>query len=118
MAYFKINGTDYSMYVSALKVATDHIYKGRTNASGNTIVKYVNSKRLIEVGIIPLDAGALASLLNNINSFNVTCDFLNPETQRLETGVNCIIESHIVEYYTIQNNKTKFKAFTLVLKEL
>ena len=118
MSYFKINNHDYSTYVSGLKIATEHIHKGRVNASGNTLVKYVNSKRIIEVTIIPLEAYAMADLMADINSFTVTCSYLNPATQSIETGVNCMIANHIVEYYTIQGSKTMFKAFTLVLQEL
>lgn len=118
MSYFKINNNDYSAYVSGLKISTEHLHKGRTNASGTTVVKYINSKRAIEVTIIPLDAAAMANLMQDINSFNITCDYLNPNTQTLETGVNCMIANNTVEYYTIQGSKTQFKAFTLVLQEL
>lgn len=117
MAYFKINNVDYSMYVSKLKVAKEHIFKNRTNASGNTLVKYVNSKFIIEVGIIPLDDDVMAAIQNAINDFTVTVSFLDPETKQL-VNANCMISQHSVEYYTIQNNNVKFKAFALVFTEL
>lgn len=118
MAYFKINGTDYSMYVNKLKVAREHIYKAQTNASGNTLVKYVNTKRIIEVGIIPLDSASMASLQADINEFKVNVSYLDPETGALEEGVACIIPHNSVDYYTIQAGNTKFKAFSLEFKEL
>lgn len=106
------------MYVNRLKVATENIYKGRTNASGNTIVKYVNSKRSIEVGIIPLDADVMADLQQVLKEFTVTISCINPETNQLENNVKCILSNQIVEYYTIQDSKVQFKAFSLVFKEL
>lgn len=118
MAYFKINGNDYSMYVNNLKVAREHIYKGQTNAAGNTLVKYVNTKRIIEVGIIPLDSASMASLQTDINKFKVTVSYRDPETQALVENVACIIPHNSVDYYTIQADNVKFKAFSLELKEL
>lgn len=118
MTYFKINGHNYSMYVNKLKVAREHIYKGMTNAAGNTVVKYVNTKRIIEVGIIPLDSAAMKNFQEDINKFKVTVSFLDPDTNILEENVNCIIPHNSVEYYTIQVGNTSFKAFTLEIKEL
>lgn len=118
MTYFKINGVDFSMYVNKLKVAREHIYKGMTNASGNTLVKYVNTKRIIEVGIIPLDSAAMKTLQEEINKFKVTVSYLEPETGVLEENVACIIPQNSVDYYTVQAGNTTFKAFSLELKEL
>ncbi len=68
MSYFKIGENDYSSYVCELKVKTNANYNAQTNAAGNTIVDYINSKREIEVGIIPLTDAAMANLLSDINS--------------------------------------------------
>lgn len=117
MTYFKMNNVDFSMCVSGLKVGVEHIYKARTNASGNTIVKYVNSKRIIEVHIIPLDADDMAAIQEAINGFQVALSYLDPETKELAEA-SCIVTKHSVEYYTIQDSKVKFKAFSLVFTEL
>lgn len=119
MAYFlTINGNDYSNYVNILKVAKQHHYKQMTTASGNTLVKYINSKRIIEVGIIPIDSAIMARFLTDINKFNVTISFRNPETNVLEENIKCIIPDNIVEYYTIQSNNVMYKAFTITIQEL
>ena len=55
MAYFKIGDVDFSPYVNSLKVNKRAIYNSQVNAAGNSIVDYINSKRTIEVGIIPLN---------------------------------------------------------------
>ena len=118
MTYFKIGNNDYSMYVNALKITTDTNYNAQTNAAGNTVVDYINKKRTIEVGIIPLDNTTMAKLKADIEQFNVSLSFLNPDTKELETGVNCIIPSNEVEYYTIQANKVMFDAVSLTFTEL
>ena len=118
MSYFKINGVDYSSYVSGLKVTKSHIYNSQTNAAGNTVADYINSKRVIDVNIIPVDDSALSTLLNTIDNFNVTLSFLNPTTGAIEDNVACIIPSNAIEYYTIQADKVLTKAFNLSFTEL
>ncbi len=118
MAYFKINNHDYSKYVNALKVGTKHKYNAETNAAGDTVVDYINKKRVFEVGIIPLDDAVMANLKADIEQFNVKVSYLNPDNKSWVTGVNCIIPSNQVEYYTIQVGKVRFKAFTLQFEEL
>lgn len=117
MAYFKIDGIDYSSSVNELKVGNEANYNAQTNAAGNTVVDYINTKRIIEVGIIPLNETALASLTSAIDNFNVSITFLNPKTNSLET-INCIIPTSNIEYYTIRVGKVMSKAFTLQFIEL
>lgn len=117
MAYFKINNHDYSAYVNKLSIDTKHKYTARENASGNLMVKYITKKHNISVGIIPLDATALKNLMADINSFQVTVEYLNPETNALTTA-KCIIPINNVEYYTIRAGKTMTKAFNFTCEEL
>lgn len=116
--YFKIGTNDYSRLVNGLKITHDARYTAQTNAAGNTVVDYINSKRTIEVGIIPLDANTMASLLSDIEKFDVKISFRNPQTGGLEENVHCMIPSHNVEYYTIRADKVSFNKFTLKFIEL
>ena len=118
MAYFKIGETDYSMYVNELNIEKEANYHAQTNAAGNTVVDYINHKRTIEVGIIPLDSDAMKALQTAIDAFSVSISFRNPKTGELEEGVSCIIPGNNVEYYTIQANKVMFNAFKLEFIEL
>lgn len=118
MAYFKIGETDYSMYVNKLIVSTSVNYNAQQNAAGDTVVDYINKKRTIEVGIIPLTDSAMIGLQQDIDAFNVSISFLNPKTNMLEENVNCIIPSDKIEYYTIQSGKTMYKEITLKFTEL
>lgn len=116
--YFKLNGTDYSKYVNKLTVGTEHFYKSMETAAGNTLVKYINTKRVLEVGIIPLDADAMTQFMQDVNEFQVSVSFRDPITNDVSENINCIIPQHLVEYYTIQANNVQFKAFSLQIKEL
>lgn len=118
MAYFKINNVDYSMYVNSLEITTNTNYNAQTNAAGNTVVDYINQKRQIKVGIIPLDDVVMASLKNAIDNFNVSISFLNPNTKALEENIDVIIPSNAIKYYTIQVNKVSFESLTLTFTEL
>ena len=117
MVYFKIGEKDFSAYVSGLKVKKSVTYNAQTNAAGNSVVDYVNSKRTIEVTIIPVDEKVMLSLLVALDAFNVSISFLNPHTNAIETA-NCIIPENEKEYYTIRTDKTMFKAMTLTFIEL
>ena len=112
MAYFKIGKTDFSNIVNELKIDNTSNYKSQTNAAGDTVVDYINTKRIIEVGIIPLDDTAMAELQTAINDFDVMISFRNPRTNQLET-IFCIVPESGVEYYTIQANKVMYKAFRI-----
>lgn len=118
MSYFKIGAIDFSKYVNQLTISSSANYTAQTNAAGNTVVDYINTKRTIEVGIIPLDSAAMIALQNAISAFNVSISFRNPNTGTLEENVNCIIPENDIEYYTIQANKVSFNAFTLKFTEL
>ena len=112
MAYFKIGDVDYSMYVNELKVNKSANYNVQQNAAGDSVVDYINHKREIEVGIIPLDDAAMAQLQTAIDAFNVSISFRNPQTNALEEHVHCIVPMATIEYSTIQVNIIIFSVKT------
>lgn len=117
MTYFKIGNTDFSDYVSSLRVTSAANYNSQTNAAGNMVVDYINTKREIEVGIIPLNDTVMSQLLNAL-TFNVQISFRNPKTNQLETNVNCILPENEIEYYTIRSNNVSYKEFELTFIEM
>ena len=118
MSYFKINGVDFSMYVSGLSVKKDAVYSAQTNAAGNTVIDYINSKRTIEVEIIPLNEVDMLKVLSAISSIGVSLSFRNPHTNLIEENVSCMIPSNDVDFYTIQSNKIMYKKLKLKFTEL
>ena len=117
MTYFKLNNIDFSQYVTKLQVGTKHNYKQRTNASGNLMVKYINTKKIIQVGIIPLDETTLKSFVTEINKFTVTISYRDPETGALKT-ISCIVPENLIEYYTIRADSVSLKAFAVTFTEM
>lgn len=118
MEYFKIGDTDYSNIVNELKVKKSANYTSQTNAAGDTVVDYINSKRTIEVGIIPITGERMIALQIALDAFNMPISFRNPMTNSIEENVNVIIPENNVEYYTIQIDKVLYNGFTLKFIEL
>ena len=118
MSYIKIGENDYSAYCNELNINRKVNYSAQTNAAGNTVVEYINSKREIEVGIIPLDDVMMIQLQKDIAAFSVALSFRNPATNTLEDGVTCIIPDDSVEYYTIQAGRVLYNAVKLKFIEL
>lgn len=114
--YFKVDDTDLSNYVSSLKITTKHNYSAQTNASGDRVVDYLNSKRKIEVEIIPLEENDFRVVLSAIK-FNSVISYRNPATGELITA-NCVIDNNDVAYFTIQQNRVMYKKMKLTYNEL
>ena len=60
----------------------------------------------------------MVALQNALSAFNVSISFINPLTGGLEEGINCIIPSSGVEFYSIHVNKIMYKTFTVEFVEL
>lgn len=118
MTYFKLNDMDLSALVNEFTITDNVNYNAQTNANGNTVVDYINKKRVFKVGIIPLNQLLMSMLKTELNKFNVKITYLDPDTGELVENVECIITTNDISYYTIQINKTSFKAVNLQFSEL
>lgn len=117
MTYFKIDGVDYSTLVKKLNVKTNAVYTSQTNAAGDTVCDYINSKRTIVVGIIPLDDKDMSELLAAIDGFDMAISYRNPKTNAIEDAL-CIITDTDVDYYTIRDDTVRYNELTLTFNEL
>lgn len=117
MEYLKINGVDFSNYVNSLNVVKAAKYSSQTNALGDMVVDLINHKRKIKVGFIYLKDDELQTILNELNKFNVSLSFRNPDSGSITTA-NCIVPTRDVKYYTIQVNKVIYNEFTIEFIEL
>ena len=118
MTYFKIENMDVSKYVRGLKISKAAHYSAQTNAAGNTVVDYINTKRTFDLTIIPMKADAmLNALLSRLQAFSITITYLNPDTKELEEVIT-MLPNKDIEYYTIQDNIVMYKPFTLTFIEL
>ena len=118
MEYFKIGEKDFSNVVSNLTIKATVNYNAQTNAAGGTVVDFINRKRVIEVGVIPLNNSDMLKLLQAIAPFGVSISFMNPETNTIENNVACIIDESEIDYYTIRVDKVMYNAATLTFTEL
>lgn len=118
MAYFKINDIDFSSYVSIMKVGKKQHYKSMLTAAGNTLVKPINTKYVIEVGFIALTAEQMKALQPHIGKLRASISFLEPSTNQLKK-ISCMLTNNLVEYYTIQDDGlVLYKPFSLQFNEL
>ena len=118
MAYFKIGGIDFSGMCNGLEVKTATRYNAQTNAAGNTVVDYINKKRTIVVGVIPLNDTEMERLQRAIAPFSVAISFRDPTTNALAENVPCIIPDNDIKYYTIQEGNVLYNALSLTFSEL
>lgn len=118
MEYFKINGHDYSKYVNELDVNTQHIYNGGTKTNGQdwAVLKY--TRRVLTVGIIPLDEDIMAQLLADLALFSVNVSFRDPKTNALAENVKCIIPTYTTSYYNLAGQGKMYKGFMITVKQL
>ena len=117
MEYFFINNVDLSSIVNSLVVSEQANYTSQTNANGDMIVDYINSKKVVKVGIIPTTIETTAYLKSLIGQFDTTIKFLNPDTNELQE-IECILPQKEFTYYTINANASLLKQFELTFYEL
>jgi hypothetical protein len=117
MEYIKLNEVDFSQYVSALKITKAANYTAQTNAAGNTVIDFINTKRSINVSFITLNSEVMQELQSIINNITVAVTFRNPATNTIDT-INCFIVGNEADYYTIQENEILYKPFNLTFTEL
>lgn len=118
MAYFVINGSDFSHLVNKLRVSRAHNYNAQANAAGDTVVDYINVKRTLEVGFIAMPEAEAKQLLAALSAFSVTVEYRDPKSGVLEAGVECIAPQIDNDYYTIQSGRVMLNGFTVKLAEL
>ena len=120
MTYFKIGNTDYSAFVSGLKIGHETIVSDKSgrNAAGSMSIDIVARKYKLYVTFRPMTVSEVNSLLNSISGFsNLSITFLNPFTAT-PTTITCYTNTPEVEYYTIQNSLQLTKDFSVNFIEL
>lgn len=87
MYLLKIGNKDFSAFVQHLDVEYNVLLSedsGR-NARGNSVIDIVNRKDKVYVSFIPMNDTEMQSLLNAIESYVVSVQYLNPKTKALKT---------------------------------
>ena len=116
--YFKLNGMDFSGYVSGLKIGYETLVSDNSgrNANGDTVIDIINNKCKLYVTFRHTTNSEMQRILETINNYVVEVSFLNPKTQELAT-ITAYTSTPEPEYLTI-SNKTVFKPMNLNFIEL
>ena len=119
MAYFKIGNTDFSSYVSGLKIGYETLVADNSgrNANGDTVLDVINHKVKVYATFRPLSTAEMATLLTAIADYVIQITFRDAKTQTTKT-ITCYTGTPEPEYYCIQNNKVMYKQFSLNFIEL
>lgn len=119
MAYFKVNGKDFSHLVSGLKVGYETLVSDNSgrNAAGNTVIDVINRKIKVYVTLRHTTKSEMNEFLASIRDYVVNVSFLNPETNAFTT-INAYTGTPEPEYYTIQAKTTIYKPMSLNFIEL
>lgn len=119
MAYFKINGEDFSHLVSGLKIGKETLVSDNSgrNAAGNTVIDVINQKYKVYVTLRHTTDDEMDSFLSAISDYVVNVEFKNPFT----SAVGKITAYHGTpepEYYTIQPTSVIYKPMSINFIEL
>ena len=117
--YFKINNTDFSKLVSAMKIGFETLVSddsGR-NANGDTVIDVINTKAKVYITFRHMTEAEMKNLLAAINDYVVSVSFRNPKTNELST-ITAYTGTPEPEYYTIQSNLVIYKPMELNFIEL
>lgn len=116
MVYFKIGTTDFSSYVSSLKVGYETLLSDKSgrNASGNNVIDVVNKKYKVYVTFKPLTRTEMSALMNKLDNYVMDISFMNPKTGNIVNNVNCYVSTPEPEFYRmISNSKMLYKPMSV-----
>lgn len=119
MAYFKINGSDFSSLVSGLKVGFETLVSDQSgrNAAGNTVIDVINHKTKVYATLRHTTGAEMKAFLSAITDYVVTVEFRNPKTGTL-SSITAYTGTPEPEYYTIQSDMVIYKPMQLNFIEL
>ena len=114
MAYFKINGSDFSSLVSGMKVGYEVLVSDNSgrNAAGDTVIDIINRKYKVYITFRHMTDEEMNGLMNAIKPYVVEISFRDPETKALTT-INTYTGTPEPEYYTIQSDLVIYKPMNL-----
>lgn len=119
MAYFKINGADFSSLVSGLKVGYETLVSDKSgrNAAGDTVIDVINEKTKLYITLRHTTDEEMNSFLNAIKPYVIDVSYRNPRTNA-ETTITTYTGTPEPEYYTIQDGLVIYKPMNINFIEL
>jgi hypothetical protein len=119
MSYFKINGTDVSHLVKAMKIDYETLVSDNSgrNANGDTVIDVINRKVKLNITFRAMDQNEMALLLNAIGNYVVNVTYRDARTNGDKT-VTCYTGTPSPDYYFILDNRVLYKEMNLNFIEL
>lgn len=99
MAVLKLDGTDYSGKVAALKVGYETMVSDKSgrNARGNMTIDIISRKVKVYCTFRPMSAAEMQELLTALQAYVLQITFLDPETGE-EVTKKCYISTPEPQY--------------------
>ena len=115
-----IGDTDFSGYVSGLKVGLETLLSEESgrNANGDTVVDIVARKEKLYVTLRPLTDAEMAAFLTAVADYVVTVSYRHPKTGMLRTGVRCYVSTPEPEYEFLISGKALYKPMQINFIEM
>lgn len=116
----KIGDTDFSGYVSGLKVGMETLLSEESgrNANGDTVVDIIAQKEKLYVTLRPLTDSEMAAFLTAVADYVVTVSYRHPKTGTMRTGVRCYISTPEPEYQSIGAGTARYKPMQINFIEM
>lgn len=114
MVILKINGTDVSHLVKALKPGYETLVSDKSgrNANGDTVVDVINKKVKLQVTFRPTTSTEMAQLLASIENYVVDVTYRDAKTNSNKT-ITCYTGTPEPEYYCILPGRVLYKEMGL-----
>lgn len=119
MAYFKINGRDFSSLVSGLKNGYETLVSDNSgrNAAGNTVIDVINRKVKVYVTLRHTTDEEMQGFLNALADYVINVSYRDSKTGNLKT-ITAYHGTPEPEYYTIQADTVIYKPMSINFIEL
>lgn len=119
MSILKINNTDVSGLVKALKISYETLVSDNSgrNANGDTVIDVINKKVKLQVTFRAMYDDEMKRLLAATNDYVITCTFRDSKTNTEKT-INCYTGTPEPDYYFILPDRVMYKELNLNFIEL
>ena len=114
VSFLKINGTDVSNLVKALKPSYETLVSDKSgrNANGDTVIDVINKKVKLQVTFRTMNSEEMAQLLASVEGYVVEVTYRDAKTNSNKT-ITCYTGTPEPDYYCILPGKVLYKELSL-----
>ena len=114
VSILKINGTDVSNLVKALKPGYETLVSDKSgrNANGDTVIDVINKKVKLQVTFRAMNSEEMAQLLKSIENYVIDVTYRDAKTNSNKT-ITCYTGTPEPDYYFILPGRVMYKEMSL-----